>query len=94
MGYGFHEDGFASAVRAASQLAPSRLDSGATAPAQPDRVKYAHAGNCQSMNKPIQSWLTPAVCIGDVMHARTRPIRNVFHYPIFYLRLPSVSFQP
>ena len=40
------------------------------------------------MNKPIQSWLTPAVCIGDVMHARTRPIRNVFHYPIFYLRLP------
>jgi DUF1365 family protein len=22
------------------------------------------------------------------MHARTRPIRNVFHYPVFYLRLP------
>lgn len=34
------------------------------------------------------NWLTPSLCVGDVMHARTRPTRNVFHYPIFYLRLP------
>ena len=33
-------------------------------------------------------WLMPSLCVGDVMHARTRPTRNVFHYPIFYLRLP------
>ena len=33
-------------------------------------------------------WLTPTLCVGDVMHARTRPKRNVFHYPVFYLRLP------
>jgi DUF1365 family protein len=40
------------------------------------------------MNRPVVSWLAPALCVGDVMHARTRPTRNVFHYPIFYLRLP------
>ena len=34
------------------------------------------------------NWLTPTLCVGEVMHARTRPQRNVFHYPIFYLRLP------
>lgn len=33
-------------------------------------------------------WTAPALCIGEVMHARSRPTRNVFHYPIFYLRLP------
>lgn len=33
-------------------------------------------------------WTTPALCIGEVMHARSRPTRNVFHYPIFFLRLP------
>lgn len=36
----------------------------------------------------VQSWLSPAICIGEVMHARTRPTRNVFRYPLFYLRLP------
>lgn len=35
-----------------------------------------------------QDWLSPTLCVGEVMHARTRPKRNVFHYPIFYLRLP------
>ncbi len=40
------------------------------------------------MTTSVDSWLSPALCIGDVMHARTRPARNVFHYPIFYLRLP------
>lgn len=40
------------------------------------------------MTTALQDWLTPTLCIGDVMHARTRPKRNVFHYPIFYLRLP------
>ncbi len=35
-----------------------------------------------------QDWLKPTLCVGDVMHARTRPKRNVFHYPVFYLRLP------
>ena len=40
------------------------------------------------MTKSVRSWLTPALCVGDVMHARTRPKRNVFHYPVFYLRLP------
>lgn len=40
------------------------------------------------MTTLADSWLSPALCIGDVMHARTRPARNVFHYPIFYLRLP------
>lgn len=34
------------------------------------------------------SWLTPSLCVGDVFHARTRPKRNIFKYPIFYLRLP------
>lgn len=33
-------------------------------------------------------WISSSLCVGDVMHARTRPTRNVFHYPIFYLRLP------
>lgn len=37
---------------------------------------------------PIHSWLLPTVCIGDVMHARTQPVRNQFVYPLFYLRLP------
>jgi DUF1365 family protein len=40
------------------------------------------------MKKKVESWHDPALCVGDVMHARTRPTRNVFHYPIFYLRLP------
>ncbi len=40
------------------------------------------------MTKSVLSWLSPALCVGDVMHARTRPRRNVFHYPIFYLRVP------
>ena len=40
------------------------------------------------MTLSVRSWLTPTLCVGDVMHARTRPARNVFHYPIFYLRLP------
>jgi len=34
------------------------------------------------------AWTTPTLCTGEVMHARTRPTRNVFHYPVFYLRLP------
>lgn len=33
-------------------------------------------------------WTDPLLCKGVVMHARTRPVRNVFHYPVFYLRLP------
>jgi DUF1365 family protein len=33
-------------------------------------------------------WTDPALCTGVVMHARSQPVRNVFHYPIFYLRLP------
>lgn len=36
----------------------------------------------------VSSWLMPTVCIGDVMHARTQPVRNQFTYPLFYLRLP------
>ena len=40
------------------------------------------------MNIATSDWLKPTLCVGDVMHARTRPKRNVFHYPIFYLRLP------
>lgn len=40
------------------------------------------------MNDSVHSWLAPSLCVGDVMHARTRPKRNVFKYPIFYLRLP------
>ena len=40
------------------------------------------------MTPDPRDWLTPTLCVGDVMHARTRPKRNVFHYPIFYLRLP------
>lgn len=34
------------------------------------------------------TWTSPVICTGEVMHARTRPRRNVFHYPVFYLRLP------
>lgn len=34
------------------------------------------------------SWISPVVCSGEVMHARTRPTRNIFHYPVFFLRLP------
>lgn len=45
------------------------------------------------MTTPVDGWLSPALCIGDVMHARTRPTRNVFHYPIFYLRLPLSSLS-
>lgn len=37
---------------------------------------------------PRMGWTTPALCTGEVMHARTRPSRNVFHYPVFYFRLP------
>lgn len=40
------------------------------------------------MNTLPHSWLIPSLCVGDVFHARTRPKRNVFKYPIFYLRLP------
>lgn len=40
------------------------------------------------MNPQVLSALSPTLCVGDVMHARTRPTRNIFHYPIFYLRLP------
>lgn len=40
------------------------------------------------MTSSVHSWLSPTVCVGEVMHARTRPKRNVFNYPIFYLRLP------
>lgn len=36
----------------------------------------------------VDSWLIPTVCVGDVMHARTQPVRNQFTYPLFYLRLP------
>ena len=38
-------------------------------------------------------WTTPVLCTGEVMHARTRPTRNVFHYPVFYLRLPLSRLQ-
>lgn len=34
------------------------------------------------------SWTAPTLCVGEVMHARTRPTRNIFHYPVFYVRLP------
>ena len=40
------------------------------------------------MSTVLRDWLKPTLCIGEVMHARTRPKRNIFHYPIFYLRLP------
>jgi uncharacterized protein len=40
------------------------------------------------MSHDPRDWLKPTLCVGDVMHARTRPKRNVFHYPVFYLRLP------
>lgn len=45
------------------------------------------------MTESSHNWLTPALCVGDVMHARTRPKRNVFHYPIFYLRLPLTQLN-
>ena len=41
-----------------------------------------------SLTKPVCSWLEPTLCIGNVMHARTHPVRNQFRYPLFYLRLP------
>ena len=41
-----------------------------------------------SLTQPVSTWLEPTVCIGDVMHARTQPVRNQFRYPLFYLRLP------
>lgn len=42
------------------------------------------------MNKVTRasSWTEPTLCVGDVMHARTQPVRNQFIYPLFYLRLP------
>lgn len=40
------------------------------------------------MNPQSLTWLTPTVCIGEVMHARTRPTRNIFRYPLFFLRIP------
>jgi uncharacterized protein len=33
-------------------------------------------------------WTDPLICKGIVMHARTRPVRNVFRYPVFFVRLP------
>lgn len=41
----------------------------------------------------VRSWTTPTLCVGEVMHARTRPTRNVFYYPLFYLRLPLSQFN-
>ena len=42
------------------------------------------------MNKATRasSWTEPTLCVGDVMHSRTQPVRNQFIYPLFYLRLP------
>ena len=40
------------------------------------------------MNPQPLTWLTPTVCTGEVMHARTLPTRNIFRYPLFFLRLP------
>ena len=40
------------------------------------------------IDMPRINWTSPALCTGEVMHARTRPSRNVFQYPVFYLRLP------
>jgi len=39
-------------------------------------------------NATNMGWTSPSLCTGEVMHARTRPTRNVFRYPVFYLRLP------
>ena len=36
----------------------------------------------------VDSFTEPTLCIGDVMHTRTQPVRNQFIYPLFFLRLP------
>lgn len=37
--------------------------------------------------------LTPALCHGSVAHARLRPQRHQFRYPLFYLRLPLAQLD-
>lgn len=45
-----------------------------------------------NFNRQLE-WTDPALCTGLVMHARSEPVRNVFHYPIFYLRLPLSQLE-
>ena len=37
---------------------------------------------------PSESVFAPSVCIGGVIHARTRPAKNAFSYGVFFMSLP------